>query len=149
MKLIVTCWHKTLTMSAKKLLSAAVLIGFFFGACSKDGNNTPNNSTPEKFQDLNVSSSFDWRTNQDVQLQIIGLPTVNTIERTLIVKNQDGETVYKQTWEMSESGSLSITLPKYMTELTVEYGSIEEQVEINSIGDAVFSFIPTVVDDTE
>jgi hypothetical protein len=36
-----------------------------------------------------------------------------------------------------------------MTELTVEYGSIEEQVEINSIGDAVFSFIPTVVDDTE
>lgn len=65
------------------------------------------------------------------------------------MKNQDGETVYKQTWEMSESGSLSITLPKYMTELTVEYGSIEEQVEINSIGDAVFSFIPTVVDDTE
>ena len=135
-------------MRTKRLLSAVVLIGFFFGACSKDDNNPTNPTTPNSFQELNVAPTFDWSTSSELSLNIQGLPTVNPINRTLVILDQEGRVVHKETWQMSASGVVNLNLPAYMSEITVRYGAIEKVVAIESNGTASFSFIPTVVDDS-
>lgn len=126
-----------------------MLIGFFLGGCSKDDNNPTNPTTPNSFQERNVAPTFDWSTSRDLTLSIQGLPTVNPINRTLVVVDQEGRVVYKETWQMSASGTVNLNLPSYMSEITVRYGAIEKVVAIESNGTASFSFIPTVEDDTE
>ena len=132
-------------MRYARLLSLIVLLGFFFGGCSKDDNNQGNNK-PKNFRQLEESRSFDWRTNQDINLQVTGLETVNPITHTMFILNQEGEAVYKELRDMNKSGMINLTLPTYMTELSVKYGAIHDTVAIQSNGSASFSFIPEVQD---
>ncbi|MBI1315425.1 hypothetical protein GC167_01000 [bacterium] len=116
---------------------AAVVLG----ACSKEVNDGVNPTTPARFEDLQVDANFDWKTTQDVTINIEGIPTPVPVQSTLVIMDVQGRAIHKALHTMSETESLSMTLPAHIKSLVVKYGSNQKEFAIEN-GTVQVSFLP-------
>jgi hypothetical protein len=125
----------------KTSIYALAIAAVVLGACSKEVNEGVNPTTPARFDDLQVDPNFDWKTTQDVTINIEGIPTPVPVKSTLVIMDQQGRAIHKELHTMSESESISMTLPSHLKSLVVKYGSNEKEFAIQN-GVVSVSFLP-------
>jgi hypothetical protein len=119
-------------------------------SCKKDLIESADLSTPQTvtsdFKKLKVSADFDWNTNKVVDFKVVGLQTMATINRTLIVSSLDGKQIYfNSLHQMDQNLQTRFTMPKNIKSVKVTYGTIEKVV--NSVSSEIsFDFIPVSAD---
>lgn len=127
----------------KKLYLFLSLASLLLVACSKE-EITPD-PTVKTMDELQVEASFDWKTGQNVDLVVKGLPTTIPVKSTLSVSLPNGDIVYQGSHLMSDNTTLKLIIPVMHKQLLIKFGTNDYTVAINE-GIANFSFIPEVVD---
>jgi hypothetical protein len=114
----------------------------FFASCKKDLTDPvyPDNDNLENIQ---VPSTFNWSTGQNVIISIQGLPTTIPIKSTLSISLTDGTVLHQRFHAMDLDATIEVTIPKTETQLLLKYGTAEYQVAIVN-NQATFSFIPQI-----
>jgi len=119
-------------------------------SCKKEFVEIPTVETPKStagsFRELSPEANFDWSTQKEVAVSILGLSTQVPINRTLRISSLDGEAVYfTGLYLMEKSSILTIKVPSAVSDIKVTYGAIEKSIKIAS-GKSTFSFMPDVVE---
>jgi hypothetical protein len=137
-------------MKFQNLIYAFLLITLV--SCKKEFLEQPNTtvdaptSTASSFRELTPEENFDWATQKDVSVGILGLTTKVPINRTLKITSLDGNAVYYTGLYLMETSSiLKIKVPSAVSDIKVTYGAIEKSIKIAS-GKSTFSFMPDVVE---
>jgi LruC domain-containing protein len=101
------------------LLTAANI----FGSCQKEDSALAV-SKVESFRDLQVSSSFDWKTTQELNVSAV-LPDNGELQ-ALIITNTAGTETYFSGYpdDGSRTVNTKITVPSYLKELRLLYNGI-------------------------
>jgi LruC domain-containing protein len=101
------------------LLTAATI----FGSCKKEGSAVAV-STVESFRDLQVSSSFDWKTTQELNISAV-LPDNGDLQ-ALVITNTAGTETYFSGYpdDGSRTVNTKITVPAYLDEVRLLYNGI-------------------------
>jgi hypothetical protein len=139
-------------MKFKNLIYAFLLITLV--SCKKefleqlDAKADASTTTANSFRELSPEANFDWATQKDVSVSILGLTTKVPINRTLKITSLDESAVYYSSlYLMAASSVIHIKVPSAVSDIKVTYGAIEKSVKIAS-GKSVFNFMPDVVDVT-
>jgi len=84
---------------------------------------------PDNPLEIVVPNDFDWKTTRDITLEVTGITVPVSIRNTLQVKSSDEESVYlKNQLFMDQDYTLKFTIPSYVTEVMITYGSIQKIV---------------------
>ncbi len=103
--------------------------------------------TATVFKEIKTSDGFDWSTQKDVELSIVGMETNTPIYNTLRITSVDGNSIYNTMfYKMESSSKIRVILPSAINEFKVEYGSIKKVVKVIS-GKADFDFLPVLTDE--
>ncbi|MGB0175773.1 MAG: hypothetical protein ACPF9D_01320 [Owenweeksia sp.] len=127
-------------------MKKALLAGLFLSlvlSCSKDDSRQNNqvNNNPEDFTELEVSSTFDWRTTSKYSIQVTGVPTDMTQKRILQVWDSQQNVLAQRVVRLTENTTVEFTAAAGMDELTVKCGSIEKKVDVSN-GKGSFNYLP-------
>jgi len=93
--------------------------------------------------DLNTAvtpPTFDWKTSQSISVNIVGLPTIDPVRKTLKIYGSSG-TYYTALYLMSDTSKIAIETPSGEKELNLKFGTLELKSAILN-GEANFSFVP-------
>jgi hypothetical protein len=102
----------------------------------------------DTIEDLKVSEFFEWKTTQEITVNIEGLPVDVGVNRKLALLNASGEEIFAGSHKMHEDFEMTFDLPQNINTITMKYGAIEKTAEI--IGKSVaFDFLTELVDDIE
>ena len=130
------------------LLITSLVALTLIASCKRDTNITsPGNPTaPVTINDLKPSESFDWKTTNDITLNVTGLATQVVIKRPLVVKGMDGTEYFSIYHKMSDNLNIKITLPAHITKVKVEYGAIVKEKDV--LGNTIsFNFTPEITNE--
>ena len=107
----------------KKLLYIFILL-MILVSCKKSYDAIPSDP-PKSIMELNINSTFDWKTSKEITLNIIGLKGVDSqIINTLYVKSSVGDTTYfKDLLVMNTNYVLKFAVPSTETKVILVYGS--------------------------
>ena len=124
----------------KKLLFIAILFIVTLVSCQKDFNANPDIIKPTK--ELNVNSTFNWKTSKEITLNIIGMTDINPqISNTLYVKSIVGDTTYyKNLLYMNSNYIIKFVVPTTETKVTLVYGSKTVTIDLVS-NDITYNYI--------
>ncbi len=131
-------------MKIFKFLSIMLMFSFLLSSCFKenDDNLEPDNDQPiESVDDLQISSDFDWKTQQTVQV-FVNIPVDGEIQ-PLIITNRDKTKRYFKGYPEGNSRTVStkITIPSYVRGLRLIYnGAPGPNYEYISNGSLVYNF---------
>lgn len=100
----------------KKLLILLFSITIITSACNRDKTNNPNPENPSSMEDLNISSSFDWKTTKDIQLTVKG-NTSNIVE----VTSNEGIPYQKGFITANITYTMKLTVPSYEDSIYLYY----------------------------
>lgn len=96
-------------------------------------------------KDIKVSSTFNWSTSKTVNVNITGLPTGSPVVSTLVLSLENGNTLFQQSYVMSESKVIQIIIPANEDQIKIRFGNMDYLLPVE--GDKVdFSLIPAVQD---
>lgn len=96
-------------------------------------------------KDIKVSSTFNWSTSKTVNVNITGLPTSSPVVSTLVLSLENGNTLFQQSYVMSESKVIQIIIPANEDQIKIRFGNMDYLLPVE--GDKVeFSLIPSVQD---
>lgn len=101
-------------------------------ACKKDDTTNTNPIVPATMDDLNVSSDFDWKITQDIQITITG-NTNNMVKVTSL----DGDIFQKAFIKANEPYIMELSIPSHLTSVKLQYMDQDVTLEI---GNGVFSY---------
>ena len=102
------------------------------GSCVKRIDQSPPTTTqPEKFSEINTPPNFSWTTTNKVNFNFKCL-SVNEYQLVLKVLGTDGAILLQKLQKANEDYKVVIELPSYYKALTVNYGSIIEEIDCTS-----------------
>lgn len=110
----------------KTLIICLIATGSILSACVKEPLQTP----PVSIQDQVIPQSFDWSMVQSVTVNVTGLNTPVPITNSLQVANESGNFYLRKLALMSDTLSLTISVPKAVSTLVVSYGTISKTLNI-------------------
>jgi len=99
-------------------------------ACSKDTEEQKISNNVSSTLDLNVPDNFDWKTTQQVKVVFNALPAAPSLNRTLVISNEDGDILTKRFVNLSEGTELELTVPASATYLHATIGKFEKKVKL-------------------
>ncbi len=127
-----------------KKFAVIAILGILTSSCEVDGdvNDNTDPDTTESFKDLEVASTFEWKTANDFTLNYQGVPvSSSSAKRPLVIKTQDGKTLRKVNIELSEDVSLDFRVPSSEETIVVDWGTFEKSIALNSNSTIDFTFI--------
>lgn len=130
----------------KRLSLTFVALSLIWMSCQKEDQGTEPAPlpVPRSFEDLQVSSQFDWRTQADFSLVVEGLKSLDYApSQILSITDERGAVVYRYRMAMNQDRRLSFQAPAANRRMTVKFGSIEKEV-VFSGNEGQFDFIPAV-----
>ena len=136
-------WHNKQKPTMKYISLFLIVLVLFFSSCSKEVDDITID-IPEKIGDLKVDDGFSWSTGVPVEVTVTGLPTIVPVRSTLTVSQPDGRILHTRNHLMSDNLVIQLTVPADVTELIVNYGTVELTAVVAG-GNASFSFIPVSV----
>lgn len=124
----------------KKLYIFILLVATLV-SCRKIDDVTPSDS-PKPTKELNINSSFNWKTSKEVTLNVIGLKNVSPqIKNTLYIKSTIGDTTYyKDLLIMNTDYTIKFTVPSTETKVVLIYGSKSKTLDLLS-NEITFDYI--------
>ncbi len=121
------------------ILSGIALL--LMASCQKDPIDKPDK--PASIEDLKVSSSFDWKTTQNVRVQVQGLQVPVQVMRTITISDAGQTIFYKGIQAMNANAEYNLVLPAYLKEIRISFGTISKTMPIQN-GSVVFNYIPNL-----
>ena len=124
----------------KKLYIFILLVATLV-SCRKIDDVTPSDS-PKPTKELNINSSFNWKTSKEVTLNVIGLKNVSPqIKNTLYINSTIGDTTYyKDLLIMNTDYTIKFTVPSTETKVVLIYGSKSKTLDLLS-NEITFDYI--------
>jgi len=124
-----------------KKLSIILILFLILVSCRKIDNVTPDGS-PKSTKELQVNSTFDWKTSKEITLNIIGLKKVNPqIINILSVKSFVGDTTYyKDFLKMNTDYVIKFNVPSTENKVIIIYGSKTKTIDLLS-NEITFDYI--------
>ena len=129
-------------MKTKDLIKliTLILIVTVFSSCKKyEGlstvtNNNGNNIVQTETKTLIAAPNFNWRTSNDVILNVTGAKEVgSSVINTLYIKSSVGDFVYfKDRIKMNTDYQLKLNVPSTETKITMVYGNITKTLNLVS-----------------
>ncbi len=116
-------------MKYRLIIAAAVMFGLV--SCSKD-TDTSKAGNPHGItstSDLNVPSTFNWRTTQLVSIDISALSTVDE-EKKLQLKDSQGNILLTKITSIKSGDKLYAQIPVNEKEIYLSHNGVEEKVRI-------------------
>ena len=113
-------------------------------SCQKDNDQVTSPYVPDKFEDLRVPASFNWKLERKVTLTITGLqamPDQSELDKTMKIYGEDGKLIMQMMYNVSESKTLELLLPTRYKNLEIHVGNFSKTVAIANNGTASFDFI--------
>lgn len=95
-------------------------------SCQKDNDNPQPNPNSSSVKDLVVSPSFDWKTTQQVNLQLTGYAN-----STCSISHADGTFIQKVFLKKNEPFALKLSLPVAEKKLLLDYMGQRVELEIS------------------
>jgi len=90
-------------------------------------------NTPANIDDLNVSSTFNWKTIRNITLEVTGMNIPVNVKNTFYIKSSDESQLYfKDYLQINQNYTLKFAIPSYETQLVITYGSIKKILEVNA-----------------
>lgn len=123
--------HKMTKM--KKLVFALIVGSVAFASCQKDTdednqhNFSGNTVKGGSMEDLKVSSSFDWKTSQDVSFDIF-----SKRDAVIAIQSVEGGTYEKGFIRANSKYSSKITLPAGTEKVQLKFNNTIKEIELNS-----------------
>lgn len=112
----------------KKIILLFLLIGMFI-SCKKVDDVAP--EPPKTTKDLVVSSSFNWKTSEDITLNIVGMKDINpNISNILYVKSPNGIVYYKDQFIMANDYVVVFNVPQTENRIIISYGSKTKTIDL-------------------
>lgn len=120
----------------KKLITFLFAGAIVLSSCKKLENPIPNEpSNPggvSKFSDLKTNPNFNWSTEKDFTIEVLGLKTLSPVKGTLTIISSDGKsTIYKGNHLMEESFTINTKVAINLKEVKLTFGSIEKSYTIS------------------
>lgn len=112
----------------KKLIGILVILTFAITACEKKWDKVEPQTaedTIKTIEDLNVEDGFDWKTTQDIMVEVEG-----SADKVLQLKSLQGDTYLKAMMNADNKYSTKLTLPSYTKEVTLAFNGKIETVPI-------------------
>lgn len=131
-------------VTMKRFTIASLLVGLAVIGCQKDNDQVSSPYVPDKFEDLRVPASFNWKLERKVTLTITGLqdmPAQTELDKTVKIYGEDGKLVMQLKHNISQSRTLELLLPTRYKNLEIHVGNFSKTVAIASNGTASFDFI--------
>ena len=112
-------------MKNSKIIILALMLSTLLNSCVKTEFIVPPDAVIESVDDLIVSSNFDWKTTQDLNISVV-LPNDGNIQ-SLIITNSSGTKRYFQGYpnDGSRTVNTKITIPSYLSELRLTYNGAD------------------------
>ncbi len=110
------------------LLTSVVFVSLIFSSCKRIEpiEDVPENGITE-MEDMQVTSSFDWKTSTDYTLTLEGNSS-NIVEIT----SEEGTPYLKVFIKANESYSTKLTVPTYEEKVILKYMGKEVSLDLNS-----------------
>jgi len=101
---------------------AALLLASF--GCRKEQFEqlSPTVEPTESFRQIEAPADFSWNTARTVQVQFTGR-LADPRRLTLKISGEDGAVLYRKLQAAGEDAVLSVEVPAFTRQLTVQYGS--------------------------
>ncbi|MBX7181311.1 MAG: hypothetical protein K1X82_04290 [Bacteroidia bacterium] len=128
-------------MIRRKKIGALVLITVMACIGCRKQDFIVTEDIPKNLNELQADPDFLWTTENNVALQITGLPTEETVYAGLKIALSDGAVVYASNHRMDLDTTLNLLIPSTESSLKLKYGSKTYDVAISG-KQATFSFIP-------
>jgi hypothetical protein len=134
----------------KRILLIAVVGLVSLASCKKDKKENPTVPGDVKsFNDLKVGPNFDWATEKTIELEIQAFQTpFASAKGTLEVKLPDGRTIHKRLHQMNQSAKVNLTIPAFVNNLNISYGTVVKDVAINGMK-AQFLPVETIIENED
>lgn len=107
------------------------LILFASGSCVKKIDQSPPATFPDKFSEITAPPNFSWNTTNKVNFTFKG-SSANDYQLVLKVTDADGAILLQKLQKANEDYKVVIEVPSYYKTLTVNYGSISEEIDCTS-----------------
>lgn len=114
-------------MNYKKKIFILIIASLpVLASCKKEKPGLSDVPVPEiiSFKDIKASSAFDWRTTNEIVINIVPLPTPIPITNTLVVKTENGDVLFSKLQTMGEPFFDKISVPSVLTKLVFSFGTI-------------------------
>lgn len=128
-------------MIRRKKIGALVLITVMACIGCRKQDFIVTEDIPKNLNELQADPDFLWTTENNVALQITGLPTEEAVYAGLKIALSDGAVVYASNHRMDLDTTLNLLIPSTESSLKLKYGSKTYDVAISG-KQATFSFIP-------
>jgi|AntAceMinimDraft_12_1070368.scaffolds.fasta_scaffold229890_1 hypothetical protein len=87
-------------------------------------------STEDTIDDLKVSEFFEWKTTQEITVNIEGLPVDVSVNRKLALLTASGDEIFAGSHNMHEDFEMTFDLPLDIKKITMKYGATEKSGDI-------------------
>ena len=135
----------------QRLMSLLIPVMVFFSSCVEqplEDDIRIAGPAEDTIEDLKVSEFFEWKTTQEITVNIEGLPVDVGVNRKLGLLTASGEEIFAGSHKMHEDFEMTFDLSQNINTITMQYGSIEKSAEIMGSG-VSFDFYTELADDIE
>lgn len=118
-----------------KKIGLYVLLLLIISSCIPEEGAGPIDPTINNPLNISAPSGFTWNTTQEVDVVLSKLLIPISLVRVVTISSETGSVLYKGTHDLSKDLLLKVTIPSYVTKMTVEVGDIviEELIQNNKI----------------
>ena len=117
-KLMKTSYFKLITV---------VLVSFMYMTACDSPTKSGDQDEIRSIEDLVIPSSFDWKTQKEVEFNITGYQT-----SSVRVYSEDGTQLMRVNAFQGNEASFKVTVPAYMQTVTVVYRGQEKEFNLGS-----------------
>ena len=97
---------------------------------------SPEIESTESFRQIEAPADFSWNTARTIQVQFTGR-LADPRRLTLKISGEDGSVLYRKLQNTGDDAVLSVEVPAFTRQLTVQYGSFLQTYPASGNGVAV------------
>jgi hypothetical protein len=104
-----------------------------FGSCVEqplEDIKVPVGPAEASIENLMVSEFFEWKTTQEITVNIEGLPVDVSVNRKLALLTASGDEIFAGSHNMHEDFEMTFDLPLDIKKITMKYGATEKSEDI-------------------
>lgn len=122
----------------KKLIALSLAVAFLFASCEKDLSNSSKVSKPVGFTsslaETNVPANFDWRTTQEVTVDLSGL-SGSDAKQLIEIYDSHENLLLTKLMKINLGDKLFLRLPKSEKSVTLKHNGLSQTIQVaNGVG---------------
>ena len=118
-----------------RILALIIPILVFFSSCNEEQleeNTKLIGPEAETIDELTVSEFFDWKTTNEITVNIEGLPVDVGVNQKLTLLTSEGTEIFGGSQKMHEDFEMTFDLPSSVDVIVMKYGGTEKSSEVNN-----------------